>query len=73
MEIRIGNHDMSDTVNIVGASLHVFIRNGDKAKALSVPLDQKQQRSVLNFVQHRIHGGRLKVAKPEEEKLIITL
>jgi hypothetical protein len=62
---------------IVGMAVLVYtLDEGDrKATCRSASLSREQGRSVLNFVTHRLHGGRLRLDKlpDEQEKRLITL
>jgi hypothetical protein len=62
---------------IVHVELIVYTREPNKTKPVArrAALDRAQAFSVLNFVRHRLHGGRLALLKLEherEEKRIIV-
>jgi hypothetical protein len=61
---------------IVGIAVLIYTLDAGETKATcrSASLSREQGKSVLNFVTHRLHGGRLRLDKlPEEqEKRLIT-
>jgi len=65
-------------VHLLGIAAVVYTRETghDKPVARPVPLDVKQQKSLLNFIAHRLHGGRLRLTKlpsdREAEKPLIV-
>lgn len=59
---------------IVGIVVVVVTRdtNSKNVTRRFAPLTLKQERSVLNFVQHRCHGGRLTLQDmPEKQRIIV--
>jgi hypothetical protein len=71
---------MSDDVEkkhgaLVGISVVVFTRELEHlgVQQRHVPMTAQQGMSLLNFIKHRLHGGRLTLEQLPEEKRIITL
>jgi hypothetical protein len=60
---------------VVGVCVVVFTREPEhvQVQQRSVPMNPKQAMTLLNFIKHRLHGGRLTLDKMPEERRIITL
>lgn len=60
---------------VVGVAVVVFTREPElrEVQQRHVPLTPQQGMSLINFIKHRLHGGRLTLSARPEEKLIIEL
>jgi hypothetical protein len=60
---------------VVGISVVLFTREPEhmEVQQRHVPMTAQQGMSLLNFIKHRLHGGRLTLEGTPEAKRIITL
>lgn len=60
--------------HIVGISVVIFTREPElrEVQQRHVPMTAQQGMSLLNFIKHRLHGGRLQLEGTPEEKRIIA-
>lgn len=58
--------------NVVGMAVVVFMREPERTQVQQyrVPLTAQQGMSLMNFIKHRLQGGRLTLTALPEEKLI---
>jgi hypothetical protein len=60
---------------VVGVCVVIYTRELEhvQVQQRSVPMTPKQAMTLVNFIKHRLHGGRLTLDKLPEERRIITL
>lgn len=66
------NKPAPEQAEVLGVAVVLFTRENGKVTQHQVPLTHASQKTVYNFLKHKLCGGRIQLEKVPSERRIIT-